>query len=219
MRAASLAPFFATILLLAACDKAEDQQPDAKQAAKQPELPKLPEQLELPEQPKPEQPKPAEGPVLTLGAAKIMEKNKPDQAIEIAADGTVKMGPDPEHTLKISTDGKVSKVDGTVVAQVGADGSLTFDGKSSGIVLNDAGLVLTAPNGKTATIRFTDEGVMVEPPPAEDMQMVAEGCTGPMAKTCALVMTMMLLTSEPVPAEAHGVEAAPAPTTIEAKKP
>jgi hypothetical protein len=199
-RVRSLAPLFATILLLTACDKGDDKKVD-KQAQKKADDKKV-------EEPKP---KPADTVVLTLGAAKIMEKDKPEEAIEISADGTVKMGPEPDKTAKISTDGKVTVAD-KVVAQVGADGKLIFDGKDSGIVLSDTGLTMTGPDGKTGTAKFMEDGtIAVDPAPAENLQMVAEGCTGPMVKTCALVLTMLLLTGAPGEAvEAHAVEAAPA---------
>jgi hypothetical protein len=211
-RVRSLAPLFATVLLLGACDKADDKKVD-KQAEKKPDDKQV-------EEPKPEEPKPETAAVLTLGAAKIMEKDKPEEAIEIMADGTVKMSPEPDKTVKISTDGKVTGPEGKIVAQVGADGKLSFDGKDSGIVLSDTGLTMTGPDGKTGTAKFLEDGtIAVDPAPAENLQMIAEGCTGPMVKTCALVLTLLLLTSEPGP-EAAAVEVAAEPALVaEPKKP
>lgn len=202
-----------TFLLLAACDKkADDKKVDDKKAdAKKADDKKA-------EVAPPEEPKPEPAAVLALGAVKIMEKGKPDEAIELTADGTLKFGPNPDKTLKISTDGKVSKADGTLVAQVGADGVLTMDGKPSGIVLSDTGMTMTEPDGKTATAKFLEDGtIAVDPAPAENLQMVAEGCTGPTVKTCALILTMLLLMpGEPSPVP-PAVEAGPDPKMVEAK--
>lgn len=203
-----LAPILSTLVLLAACDKQADKKAEADKKADK----------KADEQPAEAPPVDEVKPVLTLGAAKIMEKDKPDEALEITADGTVKFGPNPDMTLKISTDGKVSKADGTVVAQVGADGSLSFDGKPSGAVVSDSGLTMTGPDGKTGTLKFADDGsVVVDPPTADALQMATEGCTGPMVKTCAVVMTMLLLRGEPAEGgvEAKAVEVAPA--VVEAK--
>jgi hypothetical protein len=219
-----LAALFATsFLLLAACDKkTDDKKVDDKKAAtktgddKKVDDKKVDDKQVEPPQP---EPTPATAAVLTLGAAKIMEKDKPEEAIELLADGTLKFGPNPDETLKISTDGKISKADGTVVAQVGADGAVAFTagGEASGVVLSDAGLTMTGPDGKTATAKFLEDGtIAVDPAPAENLQMVAEGCTGPMVKTCALILTMLLFQSTPaeVPARA---EVGPAPAVVEAK--
>lgn len=216
------APLFATLLLLGACDKADDKKADKKTVDKKADDKavddKAADAKAADAKPAEPEPKPVETITLTLGAAKIMEKDKPEEAIELLADGTVKLGPNPENTLKISTDGKISKADGTVVAQVAADGSLSFDGKPSGVVLNDTGLTLTSPDGKKATVVFGEDGSVVTDPPAGDgLQMVAEGCAGPMAKTCGLVITMLVMQDEPAPggaAEAH----APA-AVVEAKPP
>jgi hypothetical protein len=69
---------------------------------------------------------------------------------------------------------------------------------------------MTGPDGKTGTAKFMDDGtIAVDPAPAENLQMVAEGCTGPMVKTCSLVLTMLLLQSTPVPGP-DSVEVGPA---------
>lgn len=213
----------ATLLLLAGCDKqADDKQVDDKKAdkkadkqtAKQPTEKADDKQADV----EPPEPKPAAAPVLTLGAAKLTAKDKPDQAFELLADGTLKLGPDPEHTLVITTDGRVSGVDGKLIAQVAADGSLSFDGKPSGVVLNDTGLTLSSPDGKTVTVVFGEDGsVNVDPPAGEGMQFVAEGCTGAMAKTCGLVMTVLVLKSEPDAATPEPAAATPEPASVDAK--
>jgi hypothetical protein len=200
-----------TFLLLAACDKKAD---DKKVDDKKVDGNKVDDKkVEAPE----EEPKPETAAVLALGAVKIMEKDKPDEAIELTADGTLKVGPTPDKTLKISTDGKLSNAEGTVVAQVGADGVLTIDGKASGVVLSDTGMTMTGPDGKTGTAKFLEDGtIAVDPAPPENLQMVAVGCTGPMVKTCGLILTMLLLMDEPseVPA---AVEVGPDPAMVEAK--
>lgn len=199
----SLIPLFASLLLIAACDKKDDKKADDKKAEKADDKKADDKQPESPRpDAEPPQPEPAAA-VLTLGAAKIMEKDKPDEAIEILPDGTVKMGTDPQDSFKIAADGKISKIDGTEIGQVAADGSLSFGGKPSGVVLNDTGLTLTSPDGKTATVKFNEDGsVETDPPAGDGLQLAAEGCTGPMAKTCAVVMTMFVLRAEPAPGEA-----------------
>jgi hypothetical protein len=210
-----------TFLLLAACDKkAEDKKVDTKKVdVKKADVKKTDDDKQV-EAPTPEEltPPPATAAVLALGAVKIMEKDKPAEAIELTADGTLKVGPNPTETLKISTDGKISKADGTVVAQVGADGVLTMDGKASGVVLSDTGMTMTGPDGKTGTAKFLEDGtIAVDPAPAENLQMVAEGCTGPMVKTCALILTMLLLMpGEPVEGPAT-VEVGPDPKLVAPK--
>jgi hypothetical protein len=215
----SLVPLFATsCLLLAACDKkAEDKKVDDKKAAEKKADDKKVDDKPV-EAPQPEAPLPATADVLTLGAVKIMEKDKPEEAIELLADGTLKFGPNPDETLKITPDGKVSKADGTLVAQVGADGALSFTtgGEASGVVLSDTGLTMTAPDGKIATVKFLEDGsIVVDPAPAENLAMVAEGCTGPTVKTCAVILTMLLFRSTPAEAPT-AVEVGPAPA-VEAK--
>jgi hypothetical protein len=216
--ARSLALLSATsFLLLAACDKKTD---DKKVDDKKADSKKADEKVDdkKAEVAQPDAPQPETAAVLALGAVKIMEKDKPDEALELTADGTLKVGPNPDQTLKISTDGKISKADGTVVAQVGADGVLTMDGKPSGVVLSDTGMTMTGPDGKTGTAKFLEDGtIAVDPAPAENLQMVAEGCTGPMVKTCALILTMLLLMpGEPLEAPT-AVEVGPDPRFVEAK--
>jgi hypothetical protein len=58
---------------------------------------------------------------------------------------------------------------------------------------------------------------LTEPPAGDGLQMTAEGCAGPMAKTCGVVMTMLVLRSEPAPGEAGGVEVGPDPAVAEPK--
>jgi hypothetical protein len=216
--ARTLAPLLATtVLLFAACDKAGDKKVDDKKVADKKADDKKVDDKQV-EAPPPVETKPATTAVLTIGPAKIMEKDKPAEALELTADGTLKVGPNPDQTLKITADGKISKADGTVVAQVGADGVLTMDGKASGVVLSDTGMTMTGPDGKTGTAKFLEDGtIAVDPAPAENLQMVAEGCTGPMVKTCALILTMLLLMpGEPMEAPA-AVEVGPDPKIIEAK--
>lgn len=193
----SLAPVFVSLLLLAACDKQADDakkteaKTDAKSEKKADEPVKAPEVVP---------PKSAD--VLTLGAAKLTAKDKPDEVIEIAADGTVTVAG--ETLIKVSSDGKLSKPDGTMIGEVGADGVVTIDGKPMGLTLVDGGASMTTPDGKTATIRFAEDGaITVDPKPEKSPEMSSEGCTGPVAKTCALVlMTFLFSGSEPTPGPA-----------------
>jgi hypothetical protein len=186
-RLRSLAPLFASLVLLAACDKkADEKQADAKTEKQANEPVKAAE---------PEAPKTAD--VLTLGKAKLTATDKPDEVIEIAADGTVTVAG--EILVKISSDGKLSKSDGTVIGGVGTDGVVKFGDKPAGMTLVDGGASVTTPDGKTVTLRFGEDGaVIVDPTPEGSAdKMASEGCTGPVAKTCALVLMMILLRDEP----------------------
>jgi subtilisin family serine protease len=201
----TLAPVLVSLLLLAACDKKpEEKQADAKKTddvkkADEPE-----------KQAEPEQPKPAAA-VLTLGAAKLRAKDKPDEVVEIMADGTVKMGT--EVFVKLSSDGKISKPDGSALGEVTPEGSVMIDGKPIGVTLVDDGATITMPDGKTATIRFAADGTMtLDPKPETSDEMTAEGCSGPVAKACALVLTMFVMQSEPAPVGPASVEVGPAAT-------
>lgn len=156
--------------------------------------------------------KPEAKPVLALGAAKIFPKGQPDKAVTLGPDGTVKLA-EAKDGWKLTTDGKLSKADGTVVAQVGADGALMISGKKSGIVLNDKGLTLSSPDGKTVTMQFGDDGVVqMVPPPGPGMQMVSEGCKPPVAKSCAMVLSLYLLAADGSSSDASAAEAPPAET-------
>ena len=211
-----------TVLLLAACDKGDAKKGDDKKVDDKKADDKKAVKADVPPvEPKPE---PATADVLALGVVKIMEKDKPAEAIELAADGTLKFGPAPDMTLKITIDGKISKPDGTVVAQLGSDGMLSFAGKPSGAVVSETGLTMTGPDGKTGTVKFNEDGsITVDPPSPDALLMVTEGCTGPMVKTCGVIMTMVLLTaSEPIEAvdgPAASVEAVAEPKVVEAKAP
>lgn len=199
-RLRTLVPLFASILLLAACDKQGDEKQAAAQTEKKADEPAT-KTVEA------EAPKSAN--VLTLGAAKLIPTDKPDEVMEIAADGTVTAAG--EILVKISSDGKLSKPDGTVIGEVGADGVVMFDGKPSGITLLEDGASVTLPDGKTATLRFAADGtVTADPKPEKSDMMTSEGCSGPVAKTCALVLMMMVTQEEPAPAPAK-VEAATQP--------
>jgi hypothetical protein len=198
-RLRSLAPVLVSLLLLAACDKKADEKKTAAKADKADKSEKT-EKKQADEPVKAGQPEPPKtADVLTLGAAKLTATDKPDEVITIAADGTVTVAG--EILVKISSDGKLSKPDGTVIGEVGADGIVKFEGKPSGITLIDGGASVTTPDGKTATLRFGEDGALVVDPKPEQGPdaMTSEGCTGPTAKTCALVLMMIVLRSEPSP--------------------
>lgn len=185
-------------LVTAACDKDKD---DAKQdGSKTEKVDKkaddaAPKQRSEQQPTKPSAP-PEAKPVLTLGAAKIYPKDHPEKAVVLGADGTVKLA-EAKDGWVLTTDGKLSKADGTLVAQVGADGALTIAGKRSGIVLDDRGLTLSSPDGKTVTMQFGDDGVVqMNPPPGPGMAMVSEGCKPPVAKACAMVLAIYLLAAD-----------------------
>jgi hypothetical protein len=221
-RLRSLAPVFVSLLLLAACDKkADDKKTDAKTEKKADDKKvddkkvddKKVDDKKVDEPVKPAEVEPANpADVLTIGVAKMTNKEKPDEVIEIAADGTVTAGG--ETLVKVSKDGKLSKPDGTVIAEVGTDGIVKFDGKPMGLTLVEGGASMTTPDGKTASIRFGEDGkITVDPAPEKAPEMTSEGCTGPAAKTCGLVlMTFLLLGEEVQPTgAAGGVEVGPDP--------
>ena len=182
----------ALLLVTTACDKPANQPADRSQntspSADKPAEPAAPEPI----------PASKPGNQLTLGPAKLIPKSTPDEFIELLADGTVKfVGVAPG--VKITSDGKIVKADGTVSAVVGVDGSLKVDGRDSGIVLDDTGLTLHASNAaKKVIVKFEADGsVVMVPPPGPDLEMTAEGCTGPVARTCGLLLAMYVMTAGP----------------------
>jgi len=161
-------------------------------------------------------PEPAAEPaeILPLGDAKLFEADKPSEAVEVAADGSVSFGGDVVATL--SGDGKMTLPDGSVMMEVQADGSVMSRGNVTGLVLSDDGGVLRVGE-ESATMVFHEDGsVTVDPAPGPGAPAMAhEGCTGAMAKTCALVMFGMVAsvdeTTGPEPVEADPAVTAPAP--------
>ena len=152
--------------------------------------------------------------VLALGDAKLFEADKPGEAVEVAADGSVSFGGEVVATL--SGDGKLTLPDGSVMMEVQADGSVMSRGKPTGLVLGEAGGTLSVGD-ETATIVFNEDGsVSVDPAPGPGAPAMShEGCHGAMAKTCALVMFGMVAntseTTGPEPVEADSSLEAPAP--------
>jgi hypothetical protein len=125
--------------------------------------------------------------LLVLGEAKLFERDEPDNAFTIGADGTLTL--EGETVGTVSTDGALKTADGTVVMQAQADGSVLVRGESSGLSLSDTGGSLTMDD-RTVTVSFDAEGLVnIDPPPSnEGLLMGHEGCDGEMAKTCMLVM-------------------------------
>ncbi len=136
--------------------------------------------------------------ILALGEARLFESDKPGEAVEIAADGSVSFGGELFATL--STDGKMTLPDGSVMMEVQPDGSVFARGEATGLTLNDNGGFLTV-GADTITIVFNVGGlVTVDPAPGpESPGMGHEGCGGAMAKACALVMFGMVATTSEGP--------------------
>ncbi|MBV1861534.1 MAG: hypothetical protein KUG77_24155, partial [Nannocystaceae bacterium] len=129
--------------------------------------------------------------ILALGDAKLFEADKPSEAVEIAADGSVSFAGEVVATL--SGEGKLTLPEGTVMMEVQADGSVLANGEPTGLALGDTGGTLQIGDQR-ATMVFHDDGtVTVDPAPGPGAPAMAhEGCTGAMAKTCALVMFGMV---------------------------
>lgn len=133
--------------------------------------------------------------LLAVGDAKLFEADKPAEAVEIAADGSVRFGGDVMATL--STDGKLTLPDGSVMMEVQADGSVLGRGEPTGLTVGGDGGTLRVGD-ETATVAFNEDGtVTVDPSPGPGAPAMAhEGCRGEMAKTCALVMFGMVASGE-----------------------
>jgi hypothetical protein len=154
---------------------------------------------------------------LALGKAKIWEKSDPKKPIEIAEDGTVTM--EGQVGAKVTAEGKVTSPDGAnVLMEVGADGKVSSSGKELGVVLADDGASFDI-DGKKSTMTFKDDGtVVMDPKPDVDDELQHEGCVGPLAKTCALVMVGVLFVDSPAPAPGPKTGGEP-PKAAEAKAP
>lgn len=181
--------------------KADAKKTDAKVDAKSADA-KDEKKADAPEA-KPGDAPPATAATLTLGKAKIFETKNPDKPIEIAEDGSVTM--EGEVGAKVTAAGKVTSPDGAkVLMEVDATGKVTSGGKDIGVVVSDTGATFDL-DGKKSTMTFVADGSMLlDPKPEKNDEMRHEGCVGPMAKTCALVMVGVLFVEEPA--------AAPPPT-------
>ena len=143
--------------------------------------------------------------LLVMGDAKLFERDEPDNAFAIAADGTLTL--EGRAVGTVSADGTLKGPDGTVVMQAQADGSVLVRGESSGLSLSSTG-GSAVMGDRTVTVSFDAEGIVtIDPPPEnEGLLMGHEGCEGDMAKTCMLVMFGLLM-AEPV--ESPGPESLP----------
>jgi hypothetical protein len=209
-------PLLGTLLLgtLLACDRpegsassdsgaakqAEPAQPETKRAAEPPAAalvaPEPPEPVSSTPAPPPAEPTPGPG-TLEFGAAKIMPTDKPELAITLDHEGKVGLGGTP-GAMTISADGKVTGADGKPIAKVDDGGVLTMAGRSTGIVLTANGLALSTPDGRKVTMVFHPETgeVVMDPPAGPGMKMVSKGCSAPVTKTCALVLSLYLLAAD-----------------------
>lgn len=142
-------------------------------------------------------PEPAAEPteILALGDAKLFETDKPAEAVEVSADGSIRFGGEVMATL--STDGKLTLPDGSVMMEVQADGSVLGRGEPTGLTISGDGGTLSVGD-QTATVAFNEDGtVTVDPSPGPGAPAMGhEGCGGAMAKTCALVMFGMVANVE-----------------------
>ncbi len=149
------------------------------------------------------------GPVLALGAAKLMQEGKPEEALELLPDGGIKIAGRPLATL--STDGKLTGPEGKVVLEVGPGDQVTSSGRPVGLRLTATGGQVTT-NGATITMAFEKDGTVSVTPAKEGATKVThEGCTGPVARSCALLMFGMLVTvGDAGPGPGPEAKAAPA---------
>jgi len=140
----------------------------------------------------------ADGPVLTLGAAKIMREGHPERAIEIEADGKVTLAGIPFGIL--SADGRLLSPGGELTMTVAADGSVAGDSGPSGIALDASGGSLDVPDLKVQ-LRFEDDGSLVTEATGarahllgpDGPQLRSEGCEGPVRRACALITLSYLM--------------------------
>ncbi|MCA9706113.1 MAG: hypothetical protein KDK70_09720 [Myxococcales bacterium] len=140
---------------------------------------------------KPAEAKPSDGAMLTMGAAKLIDESKPDQVIELRPDGGIALNGSPLGV--VSTDGKLVGPDGRAFVVAGADGKVVAGGKSTGIELVDGGARIDMGK-KIITLTFAEDGKIVAEPKSDgEPSLRHEGCTGPVAKTCALVLLGMML--------------------------
>lgn len=143
--------------------------------------------------------------LLVMGDAKLFERDEPDNAFSIAADGTLTL--EGQAVGTVSADGTLKGPDGTVVMQAQADGSVLVRGEASGLSLSEKG-GSAVMGDRTVTVSFdADSIVTIDPPPDNaGLLMGHEGCEGEMAKTCMLVMFGLLMAE---PAETAGPESLP----------
>ncbi len=132
------------------------------------------------------------GVVLALGTAKVFEKESPQGAVFLSADGKVSSEGGRHGT--ISADGTLTAPDGTVLLQVNADDSVLVRGQSSELELTPTGGTLTF-EGTRSTLAFEEDGsISISPAETSLPTMAHEGCVGTMARTCALAAFATLAT-------------------------
>lgn len=218
----------ASALLVPACDKGGEKKMVVKKAeTKKADAPGSGEAGDSPKGEAEDAAKPAEEPaaeVLSLGAAKIMQKDRPEEALEIQADGKVLVNA--SVVGSIGADGKIKSSDGQVMMSVDSSGMITMGDKPIPLTVVEGGANMQAPNGGVIEIRFAADGSVemnaknadgsparpvegAPPPPA----MVSEGCTGAVAKTCGLAFAayMMLGAGAPGPGGTAEVPSMPPP--------
>lgn len=184
LRSRDLWPVLAVTFALAGCVKPANE---SDKAAK-----------DKPSDAAPAQPEPSAD-ILTLAVAKIMRAGHEDRAFELAANGTVTLAGIPFGT--ISSDGQLLNPDGELMMAVQPDGSVIAGDGPTGIVLDETGGSLTLPNKLSVKVQFGPDGAITtetsgpnavllgtEPP-----QLLSQGCTGPVTKTCALITLSYLM--------------------------
>lgn len=186
-------------LLSFACDPKGGQPPEA---------PVPPDAVVLPADPAAA----ARTPSFALRDARIFEVDEPDNALIIASDGSLMLGGETVATL--SGQGTITLPSGKVVLEVKGDGSVLINGETSGLTLTaDGGTLVTGE--KTVVVAFEAGGIVAIDPPPENagLTMGHEGCEGDMARTCMLVM-YLLLTPEAPPGTSDDLDLGEPPEAI-----
>ncbi|MDB4962889.1 MAG: hypothetical protein JWP01_2888 [Myxococcales bacterium] len=140
------------------------------------------------------------GTKLELAEMKLVDVNK-NEALMIHADGSIEV--EGKTPAKVQADGKIVTTDnGTVVAQLEPDGSVTAQGKPVGVTIAADGSFTI--DGKTVSL---DDGGMLVGGNPDAPKLRVEGATNPGLKRTAMFVLIALTMSAggpPPPAPTSG---------------
>ena len=137
--------------------------------------------------------------VLRLGAAKLWREGHEDRAFALAPDGTITLVGAPYGT--VSEDGELRDLEGNLMMRATPEGTVVSEGgESTGVVIHDTGGKLSAER-LNIDVRFADDGkiaIEASGPNAallgtDSPQMLSQGCTGALTRTCALITLSYLM--------------------------